>query len=195
VPVDYRQQVHDSALDAAESMLVAGGWERLRFGDVAAAIGGSRPTLYASFANKEALAEALVLRETERFLAGIGAALDAHAEDLDRAVTAGVAYTFAEAERSRILHAVLTSSRGGGEGLLPFLTTRARPVLEAASAVLVQWVREHAPAIPADDVADGVDALVRLVVSHLVLPSDDPTRTPEKLARVAVSYLTRQPSS
>ena len=149
----------------------------------------SRPTLYASFANKEALAEALVLRETERFLTGIRATLDAHAGDLTAAITAGVAFTFAEAGRSRILHAVLTSSRGGGEVLLPFLTTRARPVLEVASGVLVEWVTTHAPDVPADAVLDGVDALVRLVVSHLVLPSDDPARTPEKLARVALGYL------
>ena len=194
MPVDagaYRQQVHDSALDAAEQILLDGGWDRLRFGDVAVAIGVSRPTLYASFANKEALAEALVLRETVRFLEGIRATLDEHPGDLERAIVAGVAFAFAEADRSRILHAVLTSSRGGGEGLLPFLTTRARPVLEASSAVLVEWMTEHATGVPADDVTDGVDALIRLVVSHLVLPADDATRTPEKLARVAYAYLTR----
>lgn len=187
-PAAFRRQVHDQALDAAEQMLLADGWERLRFGAVATAVGVSRPTLYAAFANKEVLAEALVLRETGRFLEGIRAVLDRHADDPAAAVLEATRFTFAEADRSPLLRAVLTSSRGGAEGLLPLLTTRARPVLEAASAVLVQWCTEHVPA-PAEDVQDGVDALVRLVVSHLVLPAADPRRTPERLARVALSYL------
>ena len=67
----FRRQVHDQALETAQAMLVERGWEQVRFGDVASAIGVSRPTLYAAFGNKEGLAEALVLRETDRFLVGI----------------------------------------------------------------------------------------------------------------------------
>ena len=186
MPVDFRQQVHEQALEAAERMLVADGWAKLRFGDVAAAIGVSRPSLYAAFANKEALGEALVRRETDRFLAGIHAVLEAHVAEPPTAVREAIAYTFAEAERSPVLHAVLTSSQ---DGLLPFLTTRSRPLLDAASAVLGDWLIAHT-AVDPQDVAEGVDVLVRLVVSHLVLPADDPTRTPDKVARVALSYLT-----
>ena len=186
MPVDFRQQVHEQALEAAERMLVADGWDRLRFGDVATAIGVSRPSLYAAFANQEALGEALVRKETDRFLVGITAVLDTHTDDASIAIREAVAFTFAEADRSPVLHAILTSSQ---DGLLPFLTTRSRPLLAAASAVLVTWLTAHTQ-VSATDIADGVDVLVRLVVSHLVLPSDDPTRTPEKVARVALSYLT-----
>ena len=185
MPVDYRQQVYDEALASAEAMLVADGWDKLRFGDVAVAICVSRPTLYASFANKEALGEALVRRETERFLVGIRGVLDAHA-DPSVAIREATAFTLAEAERSPVLKAVLTSSH---DGLLPFLTTRSRPLLDAASAMLVEWCTTAVPTASTEDVADGVDALVRLVVSHLVLPADDPKGLADRLARVALAYL------
>jgi AcrR family transcriptional regulator len=194
-PLAFRRQVHEHALDVAQEMLVARGWDKLRFGEVAVAIGVSRPTLYATFGSKEGLAEALVLRETERFLAGVGEVLDRHESDAQVAVSAAVEFTLAEAGRSPVLHAILTSSRSGSDSLLPLLTTRSRPVLQAATSVLAAWYLEHFPGLPQAEVHEGVDALVRLVVSHLVLPDDDPARTPERLARLANRYLAMAHSS
>jgi AcrR family transcriptional regulator len=188
-PLAFRRQVHDNALDVAQELLLERGWDKLRFGEVAIAIGISRPTLYATFGSKEGLAEALVLRETERFLTGIGGVLEANEADPQAAVAAAVAFTFAEAGRSPVLHAILTSSRSGSDSLLPLLTTRSRPVLQAATSVLVAWYLEHFPGLAQTEVEEGVDAVVRLVVSHLVLPADDPERTPERLARLATRYL------
>lgn len=188
-PSAFRRQVHEHALDAAQEMLVEHGWDKLRFGEVATRIGVSRPTLYATFGSKDGLAEALVLHETERFLAGIGEVLGVHEQDPQVAVAEAVRFTLAEAQRSPVLHAILTSSRSGSDSLLPLLTTRSRPVLEAATSVLVAWYLDHFPALPVEEVHEGVDALVRLVVSHLVLPADDAQRTPERLARLASRYL------
>lgn len=188
-PHAFRHQVHQAALDVAQELLVEKGWDKLRFGEVATRIGVSRPTLYAAFGSKEGLAEALVLRETERFLTGIGEVLAGHAGDAQAAVSSAVAFTLAEAGRSPVLHAILTSSRSGSDSLLPLLTTRSRPVLQAATSVLVGWYVEHFPGLPEEEVREGVDALVRLVVSHLVLPADDAERTPERLARLAIRYL------
>lgn len=198
MPVDpraFRNQVHEQALDVAQQLLVTQGWDKVRFGEVAAAVGVSRPTLYAAFGSKDGLAEALVLRETERFLTGIAEVLAEHTDDAAQAVAAATAFTFAEAGRSPVLHAVLTSARSGADSLLPLLTTRSRPVLQAATQVLVDWFVEHFPGPARAEVQDGVDALVRLVVSHLVLPADDPARTPELLARLALRYLALSASS
>ena len=181
----FRQQVHDQALDVAAAMLVEKGWDQVRFGDVAVAVGISRPTLYAAFGNKDELAQALVNRETDRFLAGISEVLDARSADPEQAVTEAVAYTLAEAQRSPVLHGVLTQS----DSLLPLLTTRSAPILTTATEVLTAWFATNVPTLPADVVAEGVDALVRLVVSHLVLPAADPMLTPDRLARLAIRYL------
>jgi AcrR family transcriptional regulator len=188
-PRAFRNQVHEQALDAAHRMLVEHGWDKLRFGEVATAVGVSRPTLYAAFGSKDGLAEALVLRETDRFLTGVAQELDRHGQDLRGAIEAAVAYTLAEAERSPVLHAVLTSARPGSESLLPLLTTRSQPVLDAATTVLSAWVAEEHPGAPEEEIRFGVDALVRLVVSHLVLPAPDESETPARLAELAVRYL------
>lgn len=182
----YRDDVRERAVEAAHTMLLAKGWDKVRFGAIAEAIEVSRPTLYATLGNKEGLAEALVLRETDRFLAGTAQALAAHEDDPFTAIRAAVAFTLAEAERNPVLHAILTSTRGGSESLLPMLTTRSGPVLQAATEMLVAW---FGPRFPGAQVAEGIDALVRLVVSHLVLPAEDPSGTPDRLADLAMRYL------
>jgi hypothetical protein len=63
-------------------------------------------------------------------------------------------------------------------------------VLQAATEMLVAW---FGPRFPGAQVAEGIDALVRLVVSHLVLPAEDPSLTPDRLARLALTFLTSSP--
>lgn len=188
--VAFRRQVREQVLDVAHRETIALGWDRVRVGDVAVAAGMSRPTLYKEFPSKQALGEAMVLREIDRFLAGITGVLEAHGTgDATAAVTAAVAYTLAEAHANPLLHAVLTSTRQGGGSLLPTLTTRSAPLLAASTAALSGWFAQHFPDLPAADVAEGVDALVRLTVSHLVQPAADPAGTAERLAKLAVRYL------
>ena len=187
--LQFRRQVREQALDTAHAMLVERGWDALTVSAVAAAVGVSRPTFYKEFASKTDLGAALVRRETERFLAGVGQVLEEHTDDADRAVAAAVRFTLLEAEANPLLHAVLTSTRGGSESLLPLLTTRSAPLLEAASAALTGWFAEHYPDLDEDTVAEGVDAVVRLVVSHMVLPAAPAEETAERLARVATRYL------
>jgi AcrR family transcriptional regulator len=186
---DFRSAARARALDAAHALLLEKGWDKVRFGQIAEAARVSRPTLYALFGDKVGLAEALVLRETDAFLAGVAAALGEHDDDLHGAVRAAVAFTLAEAARNPVLHAILTSTRGGSDSLLPLLTTRSGPVIAAATSLLTEWLSQQRPDIPGEQVAEGVDALVRLVVSHLVLPAQEASRTPDRLAGLALRYL------
>ena len=187
--IAFRRQVREQALQIAHGLTLAHGWDQVRVGEVAAAAGVSRPTLYKEFGNKQGLGEALVLRETDRFLTGIADRLARHEGDAAAGIAAAVRYTLDEASGSPLLLAVLTSTRGGDDSLLPFLTTRSAPVLAAASLALVTWFDEHHPDLDPTDVAEGVDALVRLTVSHLVLPAADRAETSDRLARLAVRYL------
>lgn len=187
--VQFRRQVREQALDAAQAMLVERGWEHVTVSAVAAAVGVSRPTFYKEFASKQALGEALVRRETDRFLAGVSAVLEEHTGDADTAIAAAVRFTLLEAEANPLLRGVLTSTRGGDEALLPLLTTRSAPLLEASSAALTGWIAEHYPDLDEQTVAEGVDAVVRLVVSHLVLPAAPAEETARRLARLATRFL------
>jgi AcrR family transcriptional regulator len=185
----FRAHVRDEALDACHALAIERGWAQVRLSEVATAIGVSRPTLYKEFGSKDGLGEALVRRETERFLVGVKETLDAHDGDVEGALRAAVHFALVTAEANPLLHAVLTATRGGDDGLLPMLTTRSSPVLDPATDALTAWFGTHAPEYDPAEVRDAVDVTVRLVVSHLVLPGPDPEASARLLAEVAVRYL------
>jgi AcrR family transcriptional regulator len=185
----FRAHVRDEALDACHALAVERGWAQVRLSEVAAVIGVSRPTLYKEFGSKDGLGEALVRRETERFLVGVESTLDAHDGDVAGALTAAAQFALVTAEANPLLHVVLTASRSGDDGLLPLLTTRASPVLDPATAALRAWFAVHAPEYDPVEVGAAVDVLVRLVVSYLVLPAPDPVASARLLAEVAMRYL------
>ena len=187
--VAFRRELRARALSAAAQATLEDGWARVRMGGIAEAVGVSRPTLYKEFGDKAGLGQALVQSETERFLIGVQATLDAADGDLAGAVRAAVLYTLEEAGRSPLLRAVLTSTRDDAVGLLPLLTTRSGPLLDSARQVVGQWLAARLPEVPAADAAAASDALVRLVVSHLVLPGGDAATTADSLAQVALRYL------
>lgn len=180
-------------MQVAQSLTVERGWAQVRVNEVAELTGVSRPTLYAEFGDKHGLGEALVLRETEAFLAGIAEVLQQQHGDPWSAVTEAVRYALEEAEASPLLRAILTSARGVDQDLLPLLTTDAAPILRAASQTLVAWFSEHFPEFARGDVEFAVDALVRLTVSHIVMPAEESRdQTAERLASLAVRSIEHQ---
>lgn len=184
----FRRQVREAALDVAAGVVVEQGWDRVRMGDVAVETGVSRPTLYKEFGDRQGLGEALLLRESERFLVGVQAVVHEHGDDPARAVLLAVRYTLDEAARSPLLHAVLTSTRSDDAGLVPLLA-RSAPLLRRAVDVLVGALGPHLPPQPGSDLEDAAEALVRLCVSHLVQPSGDAASTALRLGRVCWRYL------
>ena len=131
--LEFRRQVRERVLTTAHQHTVERGWERVRVGEVAVDSGVSRPTLYREFGNKDGLGEALMNREAERFFAAIRDALAQH-DDVPRAVAAATRLTLEQASDNPLLLAVLTGSRSGDAGLLPFLTSRSESIRESARA-------------------------------------------------------------
>ena len=186
IRADARTRLREAMLDAAHELVVAHGWSAVRMGAIASRVGVSRQTLHAEFGTKDALGQALVLRVTDRFLAGVGEALAPHGDRLAEAVTAAVTYTLRGTSTDPLLQTVLTSTRGAGdETLLPLLTSRGEPLLHRATAVLGAWVSSVRPDADAALVADVVDSVVRLVVSHAVLLLDEPEQVGARLGRLA----------
>lgn len=192
VRLSFRRHLREEAIRAAHVLTVERGWERVRVSEVAGLIGVSRPTLYKEFGDKQGLGDALVLHEAERFLIGITNVLDLHRSAAEEAIPAAVRYTLDEAAASPLLKAVLTAPGGNTPrdetGVLPLLTTSAS-MLGLGSERLVTWFGEHFPQIDSDDVADAVDALIRLTISHLVLPNTDSAETGRRISEVALRYL------
>lgn len=170
----------DALLDAAYDVVVAGAWQNARMLDVAAAAGLSRQTLYNEFGSKDAVAQALAVREATRFIEGTNRFLDEiHPDQPFEAVAAATEWTIRQAADNPLLKAVLTDDAGQ---LLPFLTTRGDAIIGVARSNFASYWRSHWPDIDPDDVALAAETVARLTISYLVLPSDGPDGSAEAIA-------------
>ncbi|WP_328424517.1 TetR family transcriptional regulator [Micromonospora sp. NBC_00389] len=181
-----RQRLRDTIVDAARARTIAAGWDAVRMGGVATAAGVSRQTVYNEFGSKAGLAEALARQEVDRFVGDVRAALVANGPDVRAGAYAAIAHTLAAAADNPLVKAILTSARGGSDELLPYLTTRAEVVLTEASGALMEWVGDYLPDADPAALAFAADTIVRLVVSHIVLPRDPIDQTAAALADLAV---------
>src|SRR3954451_12617748 len=158
----------DALLDAAYDAAVSGDWARTRMLDVANAAGVSRQTLYNEFGSKDALAQAMAMREIEQFIAGTERALDeTHPDDPVQAVGAAALYTLQQAADNPLLKAALTDDTSG---LLSFLTSRGEPAIAAARSSFERYYSTHWPSLPNDAIALAAETIVRLTISYLTVP-------------------------
>ena len=181
-----RPSTRDALLDAAYDAALAGDWERVRMADVARDAGVSRQTLYYEFGSKDGLAQALALREAERWTEGAMHAIDGHDGTPVEAVTAATVWTLEEAARNPLLKAVLTDDVGG---LLPFLTTRSEQLQATAREHLERHVRSHWPEIEPARLHLVADTVVRLTFSHLLLPGGRPEQVADEIAEIVSALL------
>jgi AcrR family transcriptional regulator len=180
----------DLLLDAAYDAALAGDWDRVRMGDVAKAAGLSRQTLYYEFGSKDGLAEAVALREADRWIAGALEAIEGHEGSPAEAIAAATVWTLEEAGRNPLLKAVLTDDQGG---LIPWLTTRSEHLQERAREHLEAYLEantaSHWPTIDPVRRHLAADTVVRLTFSHLVLAGGRPDEVARDLATIVTALL------
>jgi AcrR family transcriptional regulator len=181
-----KRPLREALLSAAADLLTTRGFRGLRMGDVGAAAGVSRQTVYNEFGDKLGLARAVLLRHTEEFLDGIDATMSRHG-DFTTAVAAAVAFTLEEAAEDALLKAALTGD--GNNDMLPLLTTEAEPQLFTAKTRIVAHACRQWPQLPPRDVAELSDAVIRLTMSHMMMPTDPPQVVAARLARLATGYI------
>jgi AcrR family transcriptional regulator len=184
-----RVRLRTTLVTATRDLTITRGWDAVRMVDVAKAAGVSRQTVYNEFSGRGGLAEALANAEVERFVAAVREDFFAAGGDPRAASHRAILHTLVEAGQNPLIRAILTSSRGGADELLPYLTTRSEHLLAAASKVIREWAAEHLPHTDAEVVGHAADSLVRLTVSHLVLPQASPQSTAATLAEVFVRLL------
>lgn len=177
----------DLLLDAAADAVLSGvGWDKVRMVDVARAAGVSRQTLYYEFGSKDALAQALAMREAARYMAGAEAARAGHEGSPGEAVGAATEWTLSEAAQNPLLKAVLTDDTSG---LLPFLTTRSEALLAATREHCAAYLSSHWPDRDRELVLLVADTVNRLTLSHLVLPGRRPDQVAADIARLVDALL------
>jgi AcrR family transcriptional regulator len=190
--------VRERVLDATAEVTVEQGWAAVTMAKVAGIAGVSRQTVYNEYGAKPALGQAMVLRELERFLAVVGHELDTH-DDLVEAIRAAAEQTLLLAAGNPLLNRMLASAHSvsaGGPGsdneLLPFLTTDAGPLIGAAKAVIAARITRFPDlGMTPGETDTAIDAIVRLVLSHVMQPGGEPARTAEELAWIVARVLGR----
>jgi AcrR family transcriptional regulator len=184
--MEVRPSTRDALIRAARDLTVERGWDTVRMADVAARAGVSRQTVYNEFRGRAGLAEALAVSEVQHIAQRVRAELFAHGSDARAGCYAGILLTLEDATRNPLVRGILTSGHGG---LLPYLTIRSDIVLTAAGAVLTEWASVYLPTVPPATVQLAVDSVIRLTVSHIMLPTDTPAATAAALAEVFARLL------
>lgn len=182
-----RSQLRDEILDAAADAVSSGGWQFLQMQVVAAQVGISRQTLYNRFAGKSDLAQALILRTTERVLDDVESLL-VGANDMRTGWAAAVLHVLRSAESDPVLSSALVGAASGD--FLPLLTSDGTEVIDNATARLTAAVQRRWPDQPVRATTLAAEATVRLALSHIVRPGGDLDQTADDIAELATRYLT-----
>jgi len=139
---EVKQLLRDRVLDAAYTLVCAEGWQAVNMSRIATTVGISRQVLYKEFGAKQALGEALVQRETDRFITGVISAMRTHPDDVVDGLTAGAAFTLRAAADDALVNASMARARDAEVGLTPLLTAGPTPIWAAAMDAIVAAVHD-----------------------------------------------------
>jgi AcrR family transcriptional regulator len=189
--VPYREAaralLRQTLLDATRSLLQERPWAQITMADIASRAGVSRQTLYNELGSRDQLAQAFVLREAERFIEAVRAAIEAHLDDPTAALVAALQLFLDTAGRDPMVGMLLDDDGTGG--LLPLITTRSRPVLDWAAAQIAQAISEGWPAVLPEDALLLAQTLVRLAISYLTVPTSPPEQATQDAVRLLEPFI------
>jgi len=184
-----RELLRDTLMDAAREELSRRSWSEVTMAKIALVAGVSRQTLYNEFGSRQAFAQALVLREGDRFLAAVEQAILARIDDPARALEAAFDVFLTAAGDDPLVRTAVFDS--GADGLLPLVTTQGKPVVERAAERLAAVIARGWPQVAHADAELLAESVVRLAISYATLPKGPATMTAASVARVLGPYLER----
>ena len=181
--------IRERVIDAAIALTTEHGWAQVTMARLAEEVGVSRQTVYNEIGSKPRLAEAMILHELERFLGLVTLAFDAHPTDLVAAIRDASRAVLEASKDNPLLHAIVSATHGADTELLPLLTTHAGALLSTAKGVVVERVVPYAVDLTPAELEAAIDAVVRVVLSHVMQPSAAPERTADDIAWIAARVL------
>lgn len=174
---------------AAVEITTTRGWSAVTMAGLADAVGVSRQTVYNEVGGKPALAEAMILDQLARFLSVVELAFDRHPDDLVASIREAAQQVLELSQDNTLLKAVVSATHGADTELLPLLTTHAAFLLDAAKEVITERLRRFDLPLAGHRLAAAIDMVVRVVLSHVMQPSDSPATTAEDIAWIASQVL------
>lgn len=181
----------DRLLDAAVRMTTDDGWASVTMSRLAATAGVSRQTVYNDIGTRPALAEAMIQRETERFLSCVSRAFEAE-DTLLGGVRAATCAVLERAKDNVMLRAIISATHDADTELLPLLTSRSEGLMEYAIALVKENVARYDHGLTPAELAVATEAVVRSVLSHLMHPSKEPEETADDIAWLTARVLGRE---
>ncbi|MCU4187399.1 TetR/AcrR family transcriptional regulator [Acidiferrimicrobium sp. IK] len=183
-----RDDIEERILVATLRQMELYGLKRTTMEDVARRAKVSRVTLYRRFAGKDALLEAVFLREVSEFLAELDLATSACSRDEDRIVV-GFAFTLESIRSHPLLNRLLT---GEPDSFLPQLVAMGGPLVDVARDYLATQMVGRSGLSRGDDdeLTAMAEIVVRLLLSFVLIPgSRVDLEDPERARRFARRYL------
>jgi AcrR family transcriptional regulator len=169
-------------LDAAVVEAAHVGVQRITVEDVVRRAGVSRMTAYRRYPRRDDLIEALVQRETQRFLAAVAAGISSAQDPRD-----GVAEAFIAAVRFSRAHPML---RRAGQTDSALSADDSARLLEMGSAFIAGQI-SGPETVPTQQVRWVADVFARLFVTYISTPPTDPDFSDDaELRRFAEEILT-----
>jgi AcrR family transcriptional regulator len=163
-----RELLRNTLLDAACDELVDRRWVDITMADIARAAGVSRQTLYKEFGSRDEFAQALVMRETERFLMAVQDAVTGNIDNPAHALSAAFDVFLTAAAENPLVRTIVAGE--GAEGLLLLFTTHGQPLVEAAATRLADMIVDTWTIVRRPDAELLSEVLVRLAISYAALP-------------------------
>jgi TetR/AcrR family transcriptional regulator, repressor for uid operon len=152
-------------LDAALAEAAAVGLRRITVEDVVRRVGVSRMTVYRRYPRRDDLVEALVRRETQRFLAAVAFAIES-ADDPNE----GVAEAFIGAVTFAREHPILRRAAHAAPAPIADFVE----LLTMGSAFIANYIHGEAPGSPSQRVRWVADVFARLFFTYISMPPSDP---------------------
>ena len=172
---------YDTILEAVGELLAEEAWPAVSMAAVAGRAGVSRQTLYNAFGNRDQLAQAYLMREAERFLAAIEDAVTSNVDDPRRALTSAAELFLSLVSTHPMVRAISTQE---GEELVALATTRGGALLTGMTDRLSELIRANWPQVDPEGSRLLAATLVRLAISHAVLPTGEPEQTAADITRI-----------
>lgn len=163
-------------MDAALRQFELFGLARSTVEDIARRARVGRVTVYRRFSSKDALIEAVALRELRRFLLDLDEVV-ASLEEPEETVAEGFVFALEAVRSHRLLQRMI---EGEPEIALPLLTVQGAPIIAAASEYLASTMaRVRGERRGRAELLATAEVVVRLIVSFLLTPRvtidlDDP---------------------
>ncbi|MEH3054479.1 MAG: TetR family transcriptional regulator [Patulibacter minatonensis] len=184
-----KQLLRTSLLESARQLLRDRSWPEITMSQLASAAGVSRQTLYNEFGSRTGFVQAYVLYDADRILTVVEEAIASAGGD--PAATIDIAFRrFLEIMEVDPL-AVSVLSGTDEDGLLALVTTRGGPVLAYAAHRLGEAIGAMWPQAATEDVALLARELVRLALSHAMLPGGSPDEAAARIAALLTPFAER----